>query len=147
MPVAGFTVGRDISIKFNLPQGPRKFSNITGFTRKQISTAIDSKGLDGEDRFGEIPSGWEGTVEIDRADNQLDIAISYLEELYFAGQNVPSSTFSETITEVNGTVTQYRYTKVVLKFDNAGDAKGDAKVVQTFSWKASRRRLISPRPN
>jgi hypothetical protein len=143
MPVAGFTIGRDVSITINMPQGPVTFSNLTGFTRQQISTGIESKGLDGTDRFGEIPSGWQGTVEIDRANNNLDRAFSFLEELYYAGQNIPSSTISETATEVNGTTTQFRYTGVAFKFDNAGDAKGDAKVMQTFSWKASRRRLIS----
>lgn len=142
MPVGGFTIGRDVAVIFNLPQGPVKFSNLTGFTRKQISTGIESKGLDGVDRFGEIPSGWEGTVELDRANPNLDRAIAYLEGLYYAGQNVPGSTFSETTTNPDGSITQFRYTGVALKFDNAGDAKGDAKVTQTFSWKASRRRLV-----
>lgn len=143
MPINGFTIGRDIAINITMPQGPVRFSNVTGFTKKQNSTAIDSKGLDGTDRFGEIPSGWEGTIEIDRANSNLDRAFAYLEGLYYAGQNVPSSSISETITEADGSVTQFRYTGVAFKFDNAGDAKGDTKVTQTFSWKASRRRLVS----
>lgn len=143
MPVAGFTIGRDVSITINMPQGPVKFSNLTGFTRTQISTSIESKGLDGVDRFGEIPSGWQGTIEIDRANHNLDLAFAFLENLYYSGANVPSSTISETTTEPNGKTTQFRYTGVAFKFDNAGDAKGDAKVTQTFSWKASRRRQVA----
>jgi hypothetical protein len=142
MPVSGFTIGRDVSVIFNLPQGPVKFSNLTGFTRQQISTGIESKGLDGEDRFGEIPSGWEGTVELDRANPNLDRAIAFLEGLYYSGQNVPTSTFLETTTEPNGVVTQFRYRGVALKFTDAGAARGDAKVTQSFSWKASRRILV-----
>lgn len=143
MPVAGFSIGRDVAIIINMPQGPVTFSNLTGFTRTQISTGIESKGLDGVDRFGEIPSGWSGNIEIDRANGNLDRAFAYLEGLYYSGQNVPPSTINETTTESNGTLTQFRYTGVAFKFDNAGDAKGDAKMTQTFSWKASRRRLIS----
>jgi hypothetical protein len=142
MPVGGFTIGRDVSIIINMPQGPVKFSNVTGFTKQQISTGIESKGLDGVDRFGEIPSGWQGTIEIDRANNNLDLAFAFLENLYYSGVNVPASTISETTTEANGTVTQFRFVGVAFKFDNAGDAKGDAKVTQTFSWKASRRRPV-----
>lgn len=142
MPVNGFTIGRDVSVIFNLPQGPVKFSNLTGFKRTQISTGIESKGLDGVDRFGEIPSGWQGTVELDRANANLDRAIAFLENLYYSGQNVPPSTFLETTTEASGATTQFRYTGVAIKFDDAGAAQGDAKVSQSFSWKASRRRLV-----
>lgn len=143
MPVSGFTIGRDVSIRINMPQGPQKFANLTGFTKTQISTGIESKGLDGTDRFGEIPGGWQGTIEIDRANANLDRAFAFLEGFYYAGQNVPTSTITEIITEANGTTTTFRYTGVAFKFDNAGDSKGDAKVTQTFSWKASRRRLVS----
>jgi hypothetical protein len=141
MPVAGFTIGRDVSIKINMPQGPVKFSNITKFTKQQISTGIESKGLDGTDRFGEIPSGWQGTIEVDRANGNLDRAFAYLEGLYYSGKNVPGSTITEVITEVDGSTTTFRFTGVSFKFDNAGDAAGDQKVTQTFSWKGSRRKL------
>lgn len=143
MPINGFTIGRDVSLTFNLPQGPVTFSNLTGFTRRQISTRIESKGLDGVDRYGEIPSGWEGSIEIDRANANMDRAFAALENLYYSGQNVPGSTISETITEVDGTITAFRYDDIAFKFTNAGDARGDAKVVQTSDWVASRRRLLS----
>lgn len=143
MPVGGFNIGRDVSIIINMPQGPVKFSNLTGFKRTQISTGIESKGLDGTDRFGEIPSGWQGSIDIDRENNDLDLAFAFLENLYYSGQNVPASTIAETTTEVSGKVTQFRYVGVAFKFDNAGDAGGDAKISQSFSWKASRRKLVS----
>lgn len=141
MPTAAFNIGRDVSLVINMPQGPVEFSNITGFTRKQISTSLESKRLEGDDEFAEIPSGWEGTIEIDRANGNVDRAMAYLENLYYAGQAVPYSTISEITTERDGSLTQFRYTRVVFKFDNAGDAKGDAKITQTLSWKGSRRRL------
>lgn len=142
MPVSGFTIGRDVSIDINMPQGPVRFSNITEFAAQQISTGIESKGLDGTDRFGEIPSGWQGTVTIDRANANLDRAIAFLEGLYYAGQNVPTSVITETITEPDGSVTQWQYVGVAIKFDDHGTYQGDAKVTQKFTWKASKRNEI-----
>jgi hypothetical protein len=142
MPISGFTIGRDVSIDITMPQGPVRFSIVTGFSKKQISTGIESKGLDGKNRFGEIPSGWEGTVDVDRANPDLDRAFAYLEGLYYAGLNVPESAITETITEPDGSVTQWQYVGVAFKYDDAGNAQGDAKVTQKFSWKASLRNEI-----
>jgi hypothetical protein len=139
MPISGFTIGRDVAININLPNGPAKFSNVTDFQAKQITKGLESKGIDGVDRFGEIPAGWEGHVEIDRADSNMDLAFGYLETLYYAGQNVPNSTVTETITEPSGNITQWRFDGVAFKFDEHGSWKGDSKVTQKLSWKASKR--------
>ena len=139
MPINGFTVGRDVTIAINLPNGPVAFSNVTDFHAKQITKGIESKGIDGIDRFGEIPSGWEGGIEIDRADANMDAAFSYLEGLYYQGVNVPASQITETITEPQGGLTQWRYIGVAFKYDDHGSFKGDAKVAQKLSWKASQR--------
>lgn len=137
MPIAGFSIGKDVAIDINMPQGPVRFSNVTDFSSKQMSTSIESKGIDGINRFGEIPSGWEGTIEIDRANANMDQAFGYLEGLYYAGQNVPASSIVETITEPGGGLSQWRYSGVAFKFDDHGSWKGDAKVTQKLSWKAS----------
>jgi hypothetical protein len=142
LPINQLSIGRDVAVDFNLPQGPARFSNVTGFTKKQITTGIESKGLDGTNRFGEIPSGWEGTLTIDRANSNMDQAFAYLEGLYYAGANVPASTITETITEPNGSISQWRYTGVAMKFDDAGDAEGDKKITQKLSWKASLRQQV-----
>jgi hypothetical protein len=39
----------------------------------------------------------------------------------------------------DGSTVQYRYTGVMLKYDNAGSWKGDETVKLTVSWCASRR--------
>ena len=143
MPINGFTIGRDVSIAVNLPNGPVTFSNVTDFHAKQMSTGIESKGIDGINRFGEIPSGWDGTIEIDRADANMDIAFNYLEGLYYQGQNVPASQITETIVEPSGGLTSWRYIGVAFKFDDHGNFKGDSKVTQKLSWKCSQRIRVS----
>ncbi|MBV9984505.1 hypothetical protein [Bradyrhizobium sp.] len=139
MPINGFTIGRDVAVDIIMPQGPVRFSIVTGWEAQPIQTGIESKGLDGTDRFGTIPSGWQGTVDIDRADANMDIAFDFLETLYYSGQNVPASSITETITEPNGTITVWRFVGVAFQFAEHGSFQGDAKVTQRLSWRASRR--------
>lgn len=139
MPVSGFTIGRDVAIDIVMPQGPVRFSLETGFEAKPIQTGIESKGLDGTDRFGTIPSGWQGTLDIDRANVNLDAAFDYLETLYYSGANVPTSTITETITEPSGSLSIWQFVGVAFQYEEHGSFQGDAKVTQKLSWKASRR--------
>lgn len=142
MPVNGFNIGKDVAIDVNMPNGPVRFSNVTDFQSKQMTTRIESKGIDGINRFGEIPGGWDGTIEIDRADANMDQTIAFMEALYYLGSNVPSSTITETITETDGSITQWQYIGVAFKLDDHGSWKGDAKVTQKLSWVASQRLQI-----
>jgi hypothetical protein len=48
-------------------------------------------------------------------------------------------TITETIAEVSGAITQYRYLGALLKLDDAGDYAGDATVKQKVSFVCSRR--------
>jgi hypothetical protein len=137
MPMNGYGLGRDVAVDFNLPQGPVRFSIITDFSAKQNTKRVESHGIDGICRYQEIPAGWEGSIEVDRADSNIDTAIGFLEQLYYAGANVPASTLTETISEPNGTVTQWRFIGVMFKFDDHGSWKGDNKVTQKLGWVAS----------
>lgn len=137
-----FNVGRDIQVVFNLPQGPVAFAIITDHARKQNTKSVESHGIDGVCRYVEIPGGYEGTLEIDRANSLLDQAIAYLEGLYYAGAPVPYSTISEVISEISGGTTQWQFTNVVFKAEDLGSWKGDAKVTQKLAWKASFRNQV-----
>lgn len=139
MPVNGFTIGRDVAVDINMPQGPVRFSNVTGFEAKPMQSGIESKGLDGTDRFGTIPGGWQGSIDIDRANANVDIVFDQLEVLYYSGQNVPAGSITETITEPDGSITQWRYIGVAWTYEEHGSFQGDQKVSQKASWKASRR--------
>jgi len=143
MPVGGFSIGRDISVQFNTPQGPVKFRNITSFSRKSINVGIESKGINGTDYFATIYGGWEGSIEVDRMNPAMDLFFAFMENLYYTGQNVPDSLISEAMTEANGALTQFTYTRLAWQYTDAGTAKGDEKITQSASWKASRRLLKS----
>ncbi|MDE2468743.1 MAG: hypothetical protein KGL35_08370 [Bradyrhizobium sp.] len=141
MPVSnGFTVGRDVYIDITTATGPLRLPiTTTGFDAKQSTKKIESHGLDGVNRFAELPAGWSGTIDMDRSDSSLDDYFAQAEADYYAGKIVPPATITETITEANGTVSQYRYIGVVFAFSDAGKKKGDDKVSQSISWSASKR--------
>lgn len=139
MPVNNFSVGRDISLDITGPQGPLRFNLITSFNSKQASKEQVVKGLDGITRPVRFFDGWTGGFDIERQDSTVDDYFSQLEANYYAGLNEASVSITETVTEVSGAVTQYRYTGVLLKLDDAGSWAGDATVKMKLSFVASRR--------
>src|SRR5262249_43238712 len=87
--------------------------------------------------------GWSGSFMFDRQDSAVDDYIAQLEADYFLGIQHPGSTITETITEVNGSVTQYRYTRCVFKLSDAGSWKGDSTVKMALDFMAERRLKIA----
>jgi hypothetical protein len=143
MPSNGFSVGRDVSLSISTNSGPIRFSLITEFSAKPSSKETPIKGLDGISRFVRFPDGWSGGFKVERADSTVDDYFAQLEANYYAGLNEGAASITETITEPNGTVSQYRYLGVMLKLDDAGTWVGDNTVKQAISWMASRRIKIS----
>lgn len=143
MPVNGFSVGRDVTLDIIGPQGPVKFALITKFSSKPNVTENKITGLDGICRYQLLPDSWEGSFEIERANNSLDDYFAELERQYYAGQNLPPGTITETITEPGGGISQYRYEQVQLKLDDAGEWSGDKSVAQKVMFYASRRKKVS----
>lgn len=139
MPVNGYSVGRDVSLDIVGPNGPLRFNQITKFSSKPDTTDHKIKGLDGVTRHVRFPDGWSGGFDIERRDSTLDDYFAQLEANYYGGLNEQPLTITETITEVSGAVTQYRYTEVLLRLDSAGDWAGDSVVSQKVSFMAARR--------
>ena len=137
-----FSLGHDIAVDFNLPQGPVRFTIITDVSRKQIVKDIESHGIDGICRYAKIPSGYEGTLEVDRGGPAFDRAIATLDQLYYSGAPVPYSSILEAITEPDGSLTRWRLAGVVFGAEDLGSWKGDSKVTQKLAWKASLRQEV-----
>jgi hypothetical protein len=143
MPLNGFSVGRDVSLDIIGPSGPLRFNLITGFNSKPDITDQKIKGLDGITRHVRFPDGWSGGFDVTRADSTIDDYFAQIEANYYAGLNEQPVTITETITEVSGAVTQYRYLQVLLKLDDAGQWQGDQTVKQKVSFVAARRVKVS----
>lgn len=143
MPVNGFSVGRDVSLDLIGASGPLRFNLITGFQSKPDITDSKIKGLDGITRHVRFPDGWSGSFSIERQDSTVDDYFAQLEANYYAGLNEQPVTITETITEVSGAVTQYRYMNCLLKLDDAGSWEGDKSVKQKISFMAARRLKVA----
>lgn len=143
MPNNGFSVGRDQSLDIIGPQGPIRLSLLTSFKAKQDINEQKIKGLDGITRHVRFPDGWSGTFMVERQGSEIDDYFAQIEANYYAGQNEQSCTITETITEVSGAVSQYRYVGVLLKLDDSGEWKGDSTVKMTISFVASRRMKVA----
>ena len=143
MPQNGFSVGRDISLDIIGPNGPLQLSLITDFSRRPVTTDQKVKGLDGITRHVRFPDGWAGKLSIERQDSTLDDYFAQLEDNFYNGLSESPLTITETITEVSGAVSQYRYVGVLLTFEDAGDWKGDSTVKQSVGFVAARRVKVS----
>lgn len=144
MPVdTGFgtlNIGKDVALDVVLPDNSILTINITtSFTAKQVTKALDSKGIDGINRVAEIPDSWSGSFAIDRSGSGLDDYFAAVEAGYYANGTLSAVRITQTITEPSGQISQYRYDGVALSLNDAGQWSGDAYVKQTINWRASKR--------
>ncbi len=124
------------------PNGPITFNRVTSFTSSQETKNLQSDGIDGTTLYDEIPKGWKGTFELERAGGQLDAYFAQAEARYFSGGGTYSASITENVQEPDGGTSQFRYDGVSLKLNNAGTWAGDAYVKQSVSFNASRRRKV-----
>lgn len=140
MAMNGFNTGRDLTLSIVGYDGViHSFPLQTGWEAKQNTNNVKIKGLDGIVRFLDIPDGWSGTLSVDRQDSTIDEYFADLESSYYGGTNIPAATITETISNPDGSTSQFQYTGVMLRFDDAGSWKGDTNVPMKMSWVASRR--------
>jgi hypothetical protein len=142
MPINGFTVGRDLTLVINAPSGVLRVSLLTEFDAKPTVTDAKVIGLDGIVRHQIFHNGWQGTVSVERQDSTIDDYWAQLEDDYYNGLVQGACAISETISEPDGSVSQYRYEGVVLKLTDKGNFKGDATVKQKLDFLASRRKKV-----
>lgn len=145
MPTNEFNTGSDWAIDLIDPlQGGvlSTFALLTGFTKQQDTQEVSSNALDGLVRRAHLPAGWSGSITYDRANRALDDYIWAREEAYYAGRVQPPCFIVETITEVDGSISQYRFEGVSFRLSAGGNAQGKDKVEMTVEFTASRRRRV-----
>jgi hypothetical protein len=138
-----FNVGKDVSLDIIGPSGPLRFSIITSFDSKPSYKSVDSKGMDGVDRYDDLPAGWSGTISLDRADSTVDDFFAKKEADFYSGISSTLVTITETISEIGGSVSQYRYTGVALTLQDAGKKSADNKISIVIGFRAARRMKIA----
>lgn len=141
MAVNGLSVGHDATIilyNYNTRQIIAT-ANVTDYDEKAEMTEIKSRPLSGLPIYGYIPEGWKGSFTADRTGRAFDDLVASMEASYYAGVAQLAMTISRYVAEPDGTQSQYNMLGVVIKPEDLGTWKGDAKVSQKFSWAASTR--------
>jgi hypothetical protein len=145
VPINSLSVGRDVVLDIIDPSngGILAWASITAFQSRQQTKRLQSIGLDGTNHFAEIPQGWEIAFSLDRSSAAVDAYFAQVEDGYFTGLNYLGVLVTETISEVDGSTSQYRYENLALKLSDAGVKSGDNLVKMRIEGIASRRRKVS----
>jgi hypothetical protein len=143
MPNNGFSVSRDLSVSISTTNGALQPTLVTGFESKQDTTEKKVKGIDGRVRNVVFPDGWSGGFDMERQNSIIDDYFAGWEADYFQGLDVGTGVITQSIAEPDGSQSQYQYTNVSFKYDNAGKWAGDDTVTQRLTWIAERRIKLS----
>jgi hypothetical protein len=140
MPAAGYSVGRDTKLVVvdqnsgNVITWP--IVSVADF--KPDFKQLQWIALDGTNSFAEIPQGWTVNLTVDRAGpNLMDYAVA-VENDYYLGNPSATVYLQQTVTNPDGSVSQYRFVNGAVKLTDAGKFSGDDKVTQSASARFSR---------
>jgi hypothetical protein len=139
MPISGYNVGRDVSLVLFTSAGVIGTAALKDFTSKQITTKIKQILIDGSMNPRNLPEGWEGSFTFARIDSSIDDYFANDEANYYNGGQPPSITITETITNVDGSISSYAYTQVAIDFADAGSWAGNKEVDVKIDFMAGRR--------
>lgn len=143
MAINGYNVGRDVTLFMVTPQGTISFPSLQRFTSRQITDKRVTRPLNSSPRYVDIPAGWEGDFEIDRQDSTFDSFFAALEQGYFAGDGINTSTIQETIVNAtDGSTSVLQYVGVMLTYDDAGDKRADDVIKTRVGFRASLRQEL-----
>lgn len=142
MPANGLNTGIDHKIVFTDATGVLQYAILESFSAKEDATTDKVVAMDGTVRHPKFHQGWSGSFVLERSDNVMDKYIALQEASYYRGVDQIPMTITETITEINGTVSKYQYTNVVVTLDDAGTWSGTEIVKQSISFQASRKILL-----
>lgn len=137
--MADYNIGSDTKLTI-VSNGVVLASQIlTEFDFQQMTAQLDSTGLDGVNRYDDIEKGWHGTLTYDRADSSIDAYFAAKEAGRYAGQKQPRVYITQNDTNVDGSVSIFRFERVTMTLQDGGRRTGDTKVTQRVAWRASKR--------
>jgi hypothetical protein len=145
MAANSFNIGRDgsqITI-FDSLAGQVTFNGMISFDTKARTKELESETITGNTIFRFVPNGHEGTFEFDRQDSSVEAYFAQLEANFYAQLPPPVATITQTINELDGSITQFQYIGVQLNLSDAGTWKGLDKVNPKVAWKASKKIPLS----
>ncbi|CAB3784327.1 hypothetical protein [Pararobbsia alpina] len=145
MGINSFNVGRDgaqVTV-FDSSVGQVTINGITSFESKPGMVKLKSVDINGRIKHRPVPDGHSGTFEIDRQDASFDAYFADAEASYYAQLPPTAVIITQTINELDGSVSQFQFLDVALYPEDSGTYKGQDKVTQRFTFDAGTRIKIS----
>jgi hypothetical protein len=139
MPANGLSTGIDHKLTFRDINGVQQFVIIESFMAKEDASIGKEIAMDGLVRHPKFHQGWSGSFVLQRSNNVMDHYIALQEAAYYRGVDQIPMTITETITETDGSISQYQYTNVVINLEDAGNWSGNEIAKQRIAFNASRR--------
>jgi len=106
-------------------------------------TTIQSDPYNAVPRFDYVPNGWSISMTITRTSPALENFMIDLDKKFNAGIALKPGYLNETITNPDGTKSNYQYTKFVFRITEHGDVDRKKAVVMTIMGAASDRVQIA----
>jgi len=138
-----FGMGKDHSLTITTSRGALRPVNLQGFTYRQDTVDTESRPLNGRKLNRSDSDGWSGSFTVDRSDDTIDEYFSRKEETDAVGGQPDQIMITETIKEIDGRVSQYQFSDVTLRYEDAGDRSQNTKVTQRVAFTAARRRKVA----
>lgn len=146
MPVNGYTVGRDVTITVTGPGNTSiviPAAQVTQFEAKPLKREDWARPLNSPPKPLYIPDGWRGTVEVERQDASLDSFQANFEANFWNGQNMLPGSVLQTITEDDGSVTQWQFPQAMFWVEEPGVYKEPGPIKQRLEFCAGIRTRVS----
>ena len=135
-----FNLGNDCRVVMILGSlGRLDFSHVTGFTVNQLVKKLRVAVLNYPPLGRDVPGGWEGSFDIERANSVADDMSATLEAMFWNGQRLPTGQLYQYINEVDGSVSTYLFGGVTVNLRSAGTFHQEQPVKQTVEFFARRR--------
>ncbi|HNC11734.1 MAG TPA: hypothetical protein PLF59_08175 [Cyclobacteriaceae bacterium] len=135
----GLSTGASSKLVITGPDGVENFIQLESFTSREDSPIIKKVAMDGTVRNAKLPQGWSGTLTFLRGGPQIDNYINEFARNYRLGGDQLNLTITHTINELDGSVTKFTYSGVVLELTDAGNWSGTDIVSQTINFTATAR--------
>lgn len=135
----GLSTGASSKLVITGSDGVENFIQLESFTSKEDAPIIKKVAMDGTVRNAKLPQGWSGTMVFQRGGPEIDEYINDFSRNYRLGGDQLNLTITHTINELDGTISKYTYSGVVIELTDAGMWSGTDIVSQTLNFTSTAR--------
>ncbi len=135
MPNFAESYGRDIRLDINLPNGGvLTIPEITDVEYKPANHIDSFNLINGKPVHNVIPQGGSGTINLKRVDSTLEDFQAAFEANFYAGSAQLQGVITVTISNGDGSISEYQLQGVVLHIEDFGNWKGETAVSQRMGF-------------